>query len=67
MPVSLREDRDDRSEGGPRPEVDRIFKARFVGADLENHLAMSFDGESPQKWLVDVNQHLNDVHQRVPY
>ena len=27
---------------------------------------MNLNRESPQKWLVDINPHVNDVHHRVP-
>ena len=29
-------------------------------------MTVNFNGESPEKWLVVINPHLNDVHQRVP-
>ena len=29
-------------------------------------VAMNLSGEPPEKWLVDTNPRLNDVHQRVP-
>ena len=31
-----------------------------------NNMAMIFNGEPPPKWLVDINHHRNDAHQRIP-
>ena len=55
---------------------DQVFHIQFdffgVGVALKkparrNMMAMNFSREPPQKLLVDMNPHRNDVHQRVPY
>ena len=46
-------------EGGRSSRAD---EASFGG-----HAAVIFvNRKAPEKWLVDINPHLNDVHQRVP-
>ena len=47
------------------------LEAKLVGQHSPNslsrtvhtHVAMNF-GEPPEKWLVDINPHQNDVHER---
>ena len=47
-------------------------RSRFAGLGwvrrvvLGIHLVMNFNGEPPDRWFVDRNPHLNDVHQMAP-
>ena len=49
----------------PLLKCGRALEGCGHGPCLSSDLALSFNAERPDKWLVDINPNLNDGHQRV--
>ena len=52
------------SASGGFPEADHGFQQELGSTPgcLWSDVAMNVNGESPQKWLEDIDPHVNDVH-----
>ena len=51
----------------PKAKKDSELKARMARVQSLLDMALNFNREPHQKRLVDMNPHLNDVHQRAPH